>query len=85
MRSISLSASPQLYGLRLLGLRDKNITCNHVLCRHLTYSEVKKMYGIRDLQLAIYLFPTKFEEAARNDRATLFYLHQQVNILCDLY
>uniref|UniRef100_A0A094ZWG6 non-specific protein-tyrosine kinase n=1 Tax=Schistosoma haematobium TaxID=6185 RepID=A0A094ZWG6_SCHHA len=35
------------------------------------------MYGIRDLQLAIYLFPTKFEEAARNDRATLFYLHQQ--------
>ncbi|CAH8632041.1 unnamed protein product [Schistosoma bovis] len=77
MRSISLSASPQLYGLRLLGLRDKNITCNHVLCRHLTYSEVKKMYGIRDLQLAIYLFPTKFEEAARNDRATLFYLHQQ--------
>ncbi|CAH8627700.1 unnamed protein product [Schistosoma guineensis] len=77
MRSISLSASPQLYGLRLLGLRDKNITCNHVLCRHLTYSEVKEMYGIRDLQLAIYLFPTKFEEAARNDRATLFYLHQQ--------
>ncbi|CAH8663094.1 unnamed protein product [Schistosoma rodhaini] len=77
MRSISLSASPQLYGLRLLGLRDKNIICNHVLCRHLTYSEVKKMYGIRDLQLTIYLFPTKFEEAARNDRATLFYLHQQ--------
>ncbi|CAH8593237.1 unnamed protein product [Schistosoma turkestanicum] len=77
MKSISLSASPQLYGLRILGLRDRNMLCNHVLCRHLTYSEVKKMYGNGDLQLTIYLFPTKFEEAARNDRATLFYLHQQ--------
>ncbi|CAH8640993.1 unnamed protein product [Heterobilharzia americana] len=63
MRTISLTSSPQIYGLQLSRKFDKSDPHRHILCRHLT--------------LSIYLFPTKFEEAARNDRATLFYLHQQ--------
>ncbi|TNN08032.1 Focal adhesion kinase 1 [Schistosoma japonicum] len=77
MRTVSLSGSPQLYGLRFLDHRDKIMLRKHILCRHLTYAEVKEIYGTGDFQLSIYLFPTKFEEAARNDRATLFYLLQQ--------
>nr|CAH8873476.1 unnamed protein product [Trichobilharzia regenti] len=77
MKTISLSSSPQLYGIQLLRKYDNDISYRHILCRHLTFTEIQNMYDIGELKLSIYLFPTKFEEAARNDRATLFYLHQQ--------
>ncbi|VDP66741.1 unnamed protein product [Echinostoma caproni] len=77
MRTVSLMSSSQLYGLQMP--RDNhNLTAfRHILCRNLTWAEIKKLYNPTELTLAICLYPTKFEEAARNDRSTLFYLHQQ--------
>lgn len=77
MRTVSLIGSPSLYGLVLSNKARKNTTSRQILCRHLNYSELKDLYGSLDLQLTICLYPTKFEEAARNDRPTLFYLYQQ--------
>ncbi|KAA0200331.1 PTK2 protein tyrosine kinase 2 [Fasciolopsis buskii] len=77
MRTVSLMSSSQLYGLQT-PREDHNLNSfRHILCRNLTWAEIKKLFHPTELTLAICLFPTKFEEAARNDRSTLFYLHQQ--------
>ncbi|KAF5398449.1 hypothetical protein PHET_08534 [Paragonimus heterotremus] len=78
MRTVSLSTASQLYGLRMPH-KCKNALqpFRHILCRKLTWERLKSMYNPKELILSICLYPTKFEEAARSDRTTLFYLHQQ--------
>ncbi|KAF7234005.1 hypothetical protein EG68_11547 [Paragonimus skrjabini miyazakii] len=82
MRTVSLSTASQLYGLRMPHkCKNASQPFRHILCRKLTWERLKSMYNPKELILSICLYPTKFEEAARNDRTTLFYLHQQAREL----
>ncbi|TGZ66669.1 hypothetical protein CRM22_005195 [Opisthorchis felineus] len=83
MRTVSLTSSPQLYCLQLAQstTAKSHLFSRHILCRSLTWAELKTFYGPCELMLSICLYPTKFEEAARNDRSTLCYLHQQTKEL----
>ncbi|CAL8097116.1 unnamed protein product [Calicophoron daubneyi] len=81
MRTVSILSSPGLYGLQVQNTSRRSPFSRLILCKHLTWAEVKSLYQSTELLLTICLFPTKFEEAARSDRPTLFYLQQQVKEL----
>lgn len=85
MRTVSLTGSSFLYGLQIRCQDVQKTGFRHILCKNLSFEEIKSVYKPKELYLTIKIFPTKFEEAARNDRPTLFYLYQHVLWLKQLF